>query len=82
MVQHVVRVAPHINRETLVLTGATEIRHAFPLDQQPIVIDGYMAGLKVVFAMCIAATGLATVIGLGTRWKRLSQEKRTGGGMA
>ncbi|KAG6004262.1 hypothetical protein E4U21_001274 [Claviceps maximensis] len=70
-----------INQTTLVLTGATEIRTAFPAEQQPLVIAGYMAGLKVVFAMCIAASGLATLVGLGTRWSRLKQhEKREIGG--
>lgn len=82
MVKHVLQNAPDVDQATLVLTGATEIRNSFPEDQQPAVIDGYMAGLKVVFAMCIAATGLATVVGLATRWNRLKQEQRGGGGMA
>lgn len=82
MALDVLKRAPHISREALVLTGATEIRSVFPPDQVPIVIDGYMTGLKVVFAMCIAATGLATLIGLGTRWQKLSQEKRGMGGAA
>lgn len=80
MVQHVRSVAPDVDQLTLIQTGATEIRHAFPIDQQPDVIEGYMAGLKVVFAMCIVATGMATFIGLATRWTRLSQEQRGTGG--
>lgn len=73
---------PDIDQATLVLTGATEIRHAFPESQQDAVIDGYMSGLKVVFAICIAATGLATVLGLASRWSKLGKEVRSGGGMA
>ncbi|KAF5127878.1 putative efflux pump gsfJ [Metarhizium anisopliae] len=82
MVDHVLKNAPQVDLGTLVLTGATEIRHAFPADQQPLVIAGYMAGLKVVFAMCIAATGIATLIGCFTRWSKLKQGSMTGGGMA
>lgn len=80
MVQHVRAVAPDVDQLTLILTGAAEIRQSFPIDQQPDVIEGYMAGLRVVFAMCIAATGVATFIGLAMRWTRLSQEQRGTGG--
>lgn len=40
-----------------------------------------MAGIKVVFAMCVACTGIATLIGLGMRWKKLNQDalKNAGG---
>ncbi|KAM0246363.1 hypothetical protein ACHAQJ_010257 [Trichoderma viride] len=81
MIRHVLKNAPQVSQATLVLTGATEIRNRFPLDQQPFVIDGYMAGIKVVFAMCVACTGVATLIGLGMRWKKLNPDalKNAGG---
>ncbi|KAG9251887.1 major facilitator superfamily transporter [Emericellopsis atlantica] len=79
MVAHVVSRVPDIDRATLILTGATEIRHRFPVELQGDVIDGYMAGLKVVFAMCIAATGVATLVGLATRWNKLSPGAASGG---
>ncbi|KAF4982067.1 hypothetical protein FZEAL_2254 [Fusarium zealandicum] len=79
MVLDVVKNAPQIDKATLILTGATEIRNAFTDDEQTVVIDGYMQGLKVVFAIAIAATGLTTLIGLGTRWKKLKQENIQGG---
>lgn len=81
MIRHVLQHAPQVSEAMLVLTGATEIRNRFPLDQQPFVIDGYMAGIKVVFAMCVACTGIATLIGLGMRWKKLNQDalKNAGG---
>lgn len=84
MALDVLRSAPDLNisREALVMTGATEIRNVFTPEQQPFVIDGYMAGVKVVFAMCIATTGLATLVAMGTKWQRLSQEKRGMGGAA
>ncbi|KAL7944303.1 MFS general substrate transporter [Trichoderma barbatum] len=81
MIRNVLNNAPQVSEAMLVLTGATEIRNRFPLDQQPFVIEGYMSGLKVVFAMCVACTGVATLIGLGMRWKKLNQDalKNAGG---
>ncbi|PKK49097.1 hypothetical protein CI102_8510 [Trichoderma harzianum] len=81
MIRNVLKHAPQVSEAMLVLTGATEIRNRFPVDQQPFVIDGYMAGIKVVFAMCVACTGIATLIGLGMRWQRLNQDalKNAGG---
>ncbi|PNY26418.1 Pantothenate synthetase [Tolypocladium capitatum] len=80
MVPYVLDRVPDINQASLILTGATEIRHAFPIEQQPIVIDGYMAGLKVVFAIAIACSGMAALLGLGTKWKKLKQESIAAGG--
>ncbi|CAM1511004.1 Fc.00g085170.m01.CDS01 [Cosmosporella sp. VM-42] len=79
MLKDVLAKAPEVSKAALILTGATEIRNTFPIEQQTAVIAGYMQGLKVVFAMAIAATGLATVIGLGTRWKKLKPEQIQGG---
>ncbi|KAM0425136.1 hypothetical protein ACHAPT_009697 [Fusarium lateritium] len=79
MISYVVKHAPQISKETLILTGATAIRDSFSAEEQPIVIDGYMHGLKVTFAMAIAATGLTTIIGLATRWKKLNPENIQGG---
>ncbi|UKZ80414.1 hypothetical protein TrVFT333_008173 [Trichoderma virens FT-333] len=81
MIRNVLKNAPQVSEAMLVLTGATEIRNRFPLDQQPFVIDGYMSGIKVVFAMCVACTGIATLVGLGMRWQRLNQDalKNAGG---
>ncbi|KAF7540362.1 hypothetical protein G7Z17_g12234 [Cylindrodendrum hubeiense] len=77
MVEHALRNAPEVNKNILLVSGATEIREFFPMDQQDAVIDGYMQGLKVVFAISIAAAGVATIIGLGTRWEKLKKEGKS-----
>ncbi|KAH6610121.1 major facilitator superfamily domain [Trichoderma cornu-damae] len=83
LVKNVLSHAPQVSEATLILTGASEIRKKFPPDQQPLVIDGYVAGLKVVFALCIASTGVATLLGLGMRWKKLNQDAlKSAGGAA
>ncbi|KAJ3536214.1 hypothetical protein NM208_g6820 [Fusarium decemcellulare] len=79
MVLDVTKHAPQISKGTLILTGATALREAFTSEELPLVIDGYMHGLKVVFAMAIAATGITTFVALGTRWKKLKQENIQGG---
>ncbi|KYK61950.1 efflux pump antibiotic resistance protein [Drechmeria coniospora] len=82
MVPAVKSMAPDIDMGKLVLTGATEIRNAFTPEEQSAVIEGYMTGLQVVFAICIACTGIATLIGLGTKWTKLKQDGIAAGGMA
>ncbi|PWI64554.1 hypothetical protein PCL_09567 [Purpureocillium lilacinum] len=82
MIPAVLNNDPEVNIGALVLTGATEIRKAFPAEQQSYIIGGYMQGLKVVFAICIACTGLATVVGFATRWKKLNQGEAGAGGIA
>jgi hypothetical protein len=74
---------PEINPETALGTGATQIRHAFTASQVPIVLDAYVDGLKAVFAITVAAYGVATIVGFFGSWKRLHGEelkKATGGG--
>jgi hypothetical protein len=74
---------PEINLAVALGTGATQIREAFTATQIPIVIDAYVDGLKVVFAITISAYGTATVIGFLGSWKRLHTgdlNKAAGGG--
>jgi hypothetical protein len=63
--------APEINPAKVLGTGATQIRSAFTAAQVPLVVDAYMSGLKVVFAITIAGFGIATFIGFLGSWKRL-----------
>jgi len=50
----------------------------------PIVLDAYMSGLKVVFAITTAAYGVCVVVGAFGSWKRLDEEeiKKAAGGAA
>ncbi|PYH40784.1 MDR family MFS transporter [Aspergillus saccharolyticus JOP 1030-1] len=75
---------PEIDPSTVLGIGATQIRQAFTLSQVPIVIDGYVVGLKVVFAITVAAFGASTIIGFFGSWKRLHEDslKKVAGGAA
>ncbi|CAG8199106.1 unnamed protein product [Penicillium nalgiovense] len=73
---------PELDPAVAISTGATQIREAFTASQVPIVVDAYMVGLKAVFAITIAAFGVATVIGFFGSWKKLvtnELKKATGG---
>ncbi|OJJ77955.1 hypothetical protein ASPBRDRAFT_191217 [Aspergillus brasiliensis CBS 101740] len=66
---------PEVNPEIALGTGATEIRKVFTAAQIPVVIDAYVTGLQAVWAIMIAACGIATLLGFLGSWKRLNAEK-------
>jgi MFS family permease len=63
-----------IDRLAIIGTGATAIRHAFPADQIPAILEAYMAGIKTTFALTVAGVGAAFFVSLFYRWGRLNQE--------
>ncbi|KAL2201963.1 major facilitator superfamily transporter [Sarocladium strictum] len=78
MVKYVTSRNSAISAGDLVLSGASELRNVFSEADLPLVLDGYMEGLKVVFAMTVAITGVATVISFTTKWKKLNTANLTG----
>lgn len=82
MIKNVLQRAPHVSLEQLVLTGATDIRRVFDEDTVPIIIQSYMDGLRVAFAIAIACVGFAFVSSFFSRWSRLNKDKITTGGAA
>lgn len=69
---------PGVDPGVVALTGATEIRNAFPADAVPGIIQAYMDGLKVAFAIAVAGAGVSFFISLGSRWSKLNT-KNIGG---
>ncbi|KDN71340.1 putative major facilitator superfamily transporter [Colletotrichum sublineola] len=67
---------------TVIDTGATQIRTMFAADQVSGIVLAYMSGIKVAFAISIGATGLACVISLFCRWKRIHTEHTSSSGGA
>ncbi|KAH7012212.1 efflux pump antibiotic resistance protein [Microdochium trichocladiopsis] len=68
--------APAVPPDMVMSTGATQIRTAFAAAQVPGILQAYMKGIRVVFAVSTAAAGLAFVASLASSWKRLSREPR------
>ncbi|CAH0027936.1 unnamed protein product [Clonostachys rhizophaga] len=75
---------PDFNAETVLSTGATQIRTAFTEAQVPIVVDSYMVGLKAVFAITVGGFGISTLVGFLGSWKKLHADdlQKASGGAA
>lgn len=80
MVTQLAKSAPDINPQMVIGTGATQIRHAFPADQVPVIVLAYMAGIKVTFAIVIALAGFTCVLVMFVPRKPLNVEALQGGG--
>ncbi|KAI0842127.1 efflux pump antibiotic resistance protein [Hypoxylon sp. FL0890] len=63
--------APSVDPKDVIYTGAGEIRSAFPADQVPGILEAYMKGLKITFAMAIALSGLALLVSVFGIWKKI-----------
>ncbi|KAF2259086.1 MFS general substrate transporter [Lojkania enalia] len=64
MTRTLAKTAPSINPSTVIGTGATQIRTAFPLSLVPTIVDAYMDGIKVTFTIVIALAGFSFFISL------------------
>lgn len=64
--------APSVDPVQLIATGATALRETFPVETIPGILLAYVEGLQATFAIAIVASGLATLVGLGSKWHRLN----------
>ncbi|TQN64878.1 putative efflux pump gsfJ [Colletotrichum shisoi] len=69
---------PGIDPALVAITGATQIRSAFPAEFVPGVIQACMDGLKIAFALAIAGAGVSVLVSLGSRWRKLNTQNLTG----
>ncbi|KXG50017.1 Major facilitator superfamily domain, general substrate transporter [Penicillium griseofulvum] len=84
LIQTVTRRLPELDPAVVIGTGATQVRKVFTASQVIIIIDAYMVGLKAVFAITVAAYGVATVTGFFGSWKKINGQelKKAAGGAA
>ena len=72
--------APTVDPAIVVLTGATDLHQTFPTTVLPGILEAYMHGLKISFALAVASTGMALVIiTLFQKWERLNPAAIAGG---
>ena len=69
LVQRLPTTAPEVNPQTVALTGASQLRSVFSAQELPGILVAYMDGLKVTFAITIAATCIAFLLAFTPRWK-------------
>ncbi|EFX06554.1 efflux pump antibiotic resistance protein [Grosmannia clavigera kw1407] len=81
MISVLPKYAPSVNPVVVISTGATELWKTFPPDVLPGILQAYMAGLRVTFAIAIGSVGMAFIISLFSSWKPLNPEalKNAGG---
>lgn len=63
--------APGVDPGLVLLTGASELRSAFPPDVLPGVLEAYMVGLKAAFAVALTFSGVAFLCSLAIPMRRL-----------
>lgn len=67
--------APDIDPVRVIRAGATAIRSSFPLDIVPGIVESYLYGLRAVYTLVIAFTGVAAIAGLFYPWRKLDLKK-------
>jgi hypothetical protein len=68
LVNKLAQTAPHLDAANVVTVGATELRKVFDAATLPLVVDAYMAGIKVAFAISIALAGMAVLASFTVPW--------------
>jgi ABC-type proline/glycine betaine transport system permease subunit len=63
--------APSINSALVASTGASELQDAFTAEQMTATLPAYMTGLKVAYAISIAAAGIAFCISPFNNFKKI-----------
>lgn len=63
-----------VDATKVAMTGATQLRDAFSIDQIKVILDAYMQGLQAAYLVAVVASCVATVVCLGSRWIKLSGE--------
>ena len=76
----VVDFAPSVDPAMVLATGATDLRRFFQGDELAGILQAYMAGLRVAFAIAIALGGCATIIAFFLPWKSIRPPKKELGG--
>lgn len=77
MLSTVARLAPNIDQQTVLLTGASKISNIFQGADLIIVRRAYMVGIQDVFAFSMAGTAMTAVLSLMIPIKKLPGHEKT-----
>jgi len=70
---------PSVEPHSILSVGATEIRSHYSADLVPGIVQAYMKGLNVDYAIAIASSGVAVLISFGSKWRNLKGKIQVGG---
>ncbi|TVY44445.1 putative efflux pump [Lachnellula subtilissima] len=79
LIGHLPRYVPGTDASMVITVGVTEIRATFPADVVPGIVQVYMDGLRVDYAIAIASSGIAVLISLLSQWRSLKGKVVVGG---
>ena len=71
--------APNVNPADVLATGASSLREAFNGTDLAGVLEAYMDGLRVAYAIAIGLAGIATIVALFSEWKNIKGKATAGG---
>jgi hypothetical protein len=71
LLQRLAQIAPSMDAEKVLHTGASELRQVFSGGELASVVDAYMTGLKDVFAFAMAGAALTALFSLLIPFKRI-----------
>lgn len=80
LVHKLASTAPSVDPALVTATGATEVHKLFSGDDLDGVVRAYAWGIKVVFAITLAACGLSLPFSLCNRWGNVNAKKPSDGG--
>ena len=63
--------SPDVIPGDVLAAGATMLRRSFPPEQIPRILEAYMDGIRVVFALSIAFVGISFLFSVLPRWEKL-----------
>lgn len=72
--------APNVSLALVTATGATELRQVFPGSELNGVFRAYAWGIKVAFALTIAACGITVVVSMFSKWNDINKVKAKAAG--
>lgn len=73
--QRLASTAPNVDRALVLATGATDIRRVFSGADLVGIIRAYEWGIKVAFAIVIAASCVSAIFSLCTKWDNINKKK-------
>jgi MFS transporter, DHA2 family, glioxin efflux transporter len=71
LLRRLTQTAPEVDSQQVLHIGATQLRETFPPEQIPAILEAYMAGLKVVFALAIGLISISFIFALVPKWDDL-----------
>ncbi|CAK7208002.1 hypothetical protein SEUCBS139899_010836 [Sporothrix eucalyptigena] len=82
IIRMLAKTAPSLNPTEVINTGNTQLRTVFAGANLMGVLEAYMRGIQIAFALSIVGAGTATLIGLASSWKRIGHNPDALGGAA